>query len=209
MISRRLLQRLRPLICPLEPLLAHMTSAARVLDIGCGTGALLLRAVVEGRVREGLGTDVSSPALETACETWQAMAGQFPASQLRFERMDSLERLPGKWEVVMMIDVIHHVPPSMQETFLRAAFRLVAPEGRMIYKDVCLRPFWKRAMNRLHDLVMARQWISEVPLDQVRQWAAEEGLKVIAEEHYSRLWYGHELLVLGREAEGSVSIVDS
>ena len=208
MIPRRLLQRLRPLICPLDPLLAHMPSAARVLDIGCGTGALLLHAVAQGRVREGLGTDVSGPALEIACETWQSMAGRFPSTHLRFERMDSLGSLPGKWEVVMMIDVIHHVPPSLQEAFLRAAFRLVAPGGRMIYKDVCLRPWWKRAMNRLHDLVMARLWISEVPLDQVRRWAAEEGLRVMAEEHYGRLWYGHELLVLAQEAEGSVSVAD-
>jgi 2-polyprenyl-3-methyl-5-hydroxy-6-metoxy-1,4-benzoquinol methylase len=198
MISKRLLQRLRPLICPLEPLLAQMPPLARVLDIGCGTGALLLRAVAEGRVREGLGTDVSRPALQTAQQTWQEIAGQFPGTRLSFQQAESPESLPGPWEVVVMVDVIHHVPPSVQEAFLRAAFRLVAPGGRMIYKDMCIRPWWKRAMNRLHDLVMARQWIHEVPLEKVRQWAAEESLEIITETHYSRLWYGHELLVLHR-----------
>jgi cyclopropane fatty-acyl-phospholipid synthase-like methyltransferase len=113
----------------------------------------------------------------------------------------------GPWEVVTMIDVIHHVPVAHQEAFLRDAFRHVAPGGRLIYKDVCLRPLWKRAMNRLHDLVMARQWISEVPLEKVLRWSGQEGLKVVEEHHYGRLWYGHELLVLVRDAPPAASLI--
>lgn len=200
MLPRRLLQQLRPLICPLEPLLAQMPGRARVLDIGSGTGALLLRAVKEDKVAEGLGIDVNKPALETARETWQAMRDGFPHASLVFMPSDELPETAGPWQVVTMIDVIHHVPRERQEAFLREAFRRVAPGGRMIYKDVCLRPWWKRAMNRLHDLVMARQWISEVPLEKVRLWAGQEGLEVVEEQHYGRLWYGHELLVLGRDS---------
>ncbi len=200
MLPRRLLQQLRPLICPLEPLLAQMPGRARLLDIGCGTGALLLRAVKEDKAAEGLGVDVNEPALETARETWRAMREAYPHANLAFIPSRELSESAGSWEVVTMIDVIHHVPKASQEAFLREAFRRVAPGGRMIYKDVCLRPLWKRAMNRLHDLVMARQWISEVPLEKVRLWAGQEGLRVVDERHYGRLWYGHELLVLVRDA---------
>lgn len=173
-----------------------MPDCARVLDIGCGTGALLLRALKEGKVGEGLGVDVNEPALETARQTWREMREAYPHVNLTFIPSRELSESAGSWEVVTMIDVIHHVPVAHQELFLREAFRRVAPGGRMIYKDVCLRPLWKRAMNRLHDLVMARQWISEVPLEKVRLWAAQEGLSVVQERHYGRLWYGHELLVL-------------
>lgn len=204
MLPRRLLQQLRPLICPLEPLLEQMPGRARVLDIGCGTGALLLRAVKEGKVKEGLGVDVNEPALETARETWRAMQKAYPLANLAFIPSRELSKSAGSWEVVTMVDVIHHVPVAHQELFLREAFRRVAAGGRMIYKDVCLRPLWKRALNRLHDLVMARQWISEVPLEKARLWAAQEGLKVVKEQHYGRLWYGHELLVLVRDAPPSV-----
>ncbi|MBV6501869.1 MAG: Ubiquinone biosynthesis O-methyltransferase [Prosthecobacter sp.] len=202
MLPRRLLQQLRPLICPLEPLLVQMPRRSRVLDIGCGTGALLLRAVKEDKVAQGLGIDVNKAALETARETWQAMRDGFPHAGLVFMPSDELPDTAGPWQVVTLIDVIHHVPRERQEAFLREAFRRVAPGGRMIYKDVCLRPWWKRAMNRLHDLVMARQWISEVPLEKVRLWAGQEGLKVVEEQHYGRLWYGHELLVMGRDSFG-------
>jgi 2-polyprenyl-3-methyl-5-hydroxy-6-metoxy-1,4-benzoquinol methylase len=186
----------------MEPLLEQMPSRSRLLDIGCGTGALLLRAVKEDKVAEGLGVDVNEPALETARETWRAMQEASPHVNLAFMPSRELSESAASWEVVTMIDVIHHVPKASQEVFLREAFRRVAAGGRMIYKDVCLRPLWKRAMNRLHDLVMARQWISEVPLEKVRAWAVQEGLQVLVEQHYGRLWYGHELLVLRRPEVG-------
>jgi cyclopropane fatty-acyl-phospholipid synthase-like methyltransferase len=195
------------LICPLEPLLEQMPVRARVLDIGCGTGALLLRAVKDDKVVQGLGVDVNEPALETARETWRAMRESYPHVNLSFIPSRDLSESAGSWEVVTMIDVIHHVPKASQGAFLREAFRRVAPGGRMIYKDVCLRPLWKRAMNRLHDLVMARQWISEVPLEKVRRWAAQEGLSVVQERHYGRLWYGHELLVLVRDAPSAGALI--
>ncbi len=179
-----------------------MPEHACVLDIGCGAGSLMLRAAAEGRVAEGLGVDVSEAALEAARTAWQALSSRLPATRLGFARDDASCMTGRTWEVVTMIDVVHHVPPAEQEAFMRRAFRCVAPGGRMIYKDVCLRPLWKRAMNRLHDLVMARQWICEVPLEKVRDWAVQEGLQVLVEQHYGRLWYGHELLVLRRPEAG-------
>lgn len=178
--------------------MAAMPARQRVLDIGCGTGALLLRAAMEGKVSTGLGIDVFDPALALARSAWEQQQASCPDVSLQFERHVSPAELNGTWEAVVMIDVIHHVPVPDQEAFMRAAMRRVAAGGRMIYKDMCQRPFWKRGMNRLHDLVMARQWIHELPLEKARRWALEEGLVLVQEQHYSRIWYGHELLVLER-----------
>jgi len=96
---------------------------------------------------------------------------------------------------VSLIDVPHHVPPAGQrECFLTAAARL-GPGGVLIYKDMARRPVWRALANRLHDLVLARQWIHYVPVERVEGWAAEAGLGLTRAARFNRLWYAHELRV--------------
>lgn len=197
---QKIIQKLRPLICPFEPLLAHLRPGSHVLDVGCGTGSLLLQATQKGLVREALGIDVSEAALAQARQAWAQLRPADGSANLVFEKRMSAAELEGTWATVMMIDVIHHVPPSEQQAFVRAAMHRVQVGGRFIYKDMCRRPFWKAGMNRLHDLVMARQWIHYVPMEHVLGWAQEEGLTCVHRANYSRVWYGHELTVFERVA---------
>jgi hypothetical protein len=78
--------------------------------------------------------------------------------------------------------------------FLRAAGKVV-PGGRLIYKDMARRPRWSAFANRMHDLVMAREWINYRDLDDVRQWGRGCGLKLRAEGRRRLYWYSHEWLV--------------
>ncbi len=189
-----LIQRLRPLICPFEPLISALPDDGRVLDVGCGTGALILAATVAGKVREALGVDISGGALVQA--RLAASERLDCSSRLVFQQCESPNEIEGQWETVIMVDVLHHVPISEQESFWKAAALRVSSGGSLIYKDMCHRPFWRVGMNRLHDLVVAKQWIQEVPLETVKKWASESGFKVVQEKRYTRLWYGHELLIL-------------
>lgn len=189
-----LIQRLRPLICPFEPLISALPDDSRVLDVGCGTGALILAASSAGKVREALGVDISEDALVQARMAASALTDC--CSSLTFRQCASPDEIEGKWEAVLMVDVLHHVPIEKQESFWKAAALCVSMGGRLIYKDMCHQPMWRVGMNRLHDLVVAKQWIHEVPLKTVRKWASDSGFKVIHEERYTRFWYGHELLIL-------------
>lgn len=58
------------------------------------------------------------------------------------------------------------------------------------------RPWWKAQANRIHDLVIAHQWISYVPVETVERWAPFEGKGVIVREDLNRSWYGHELRIM-------------
>ena len=79
----------------------------------------------------------------------------------------------AKSDVVMMIDVLHHVADPGQRAAILEALQRVADGGRFIYKDMCVRPRWRAAMNQLHDLLAARQWIHTVPVADVIGWARE------------------------------------
>ena len=93
------------------------------------------------------------------------------------------------------VEVRHPSPPASQREIFHQAAARIKPGGILLYKDMAVKPWWRAWGNRLHDLLLARQWIHYAPLPQIKQWAAEAGLELQHEERYSRFFYGHELLV--------------
>jgi 2-polyprenyl-3-methyl-5-hydroxy-6-metoxy-1,4-benzoquinol methylase len=195
----RTLQHFRPFICPFERLFGHIPEGSRVLDVGCGAGLLLSLAAARGRQFLGLGFDVSPMAIELAkTMTKRAMVIR-PQAQLSFERLDVDATWPaGLFDVVFLIDVMHHVPPASQHSLVKRVISKVKPEGTLVYKDMCLRPWWKAQANRLQDLIVARELINYVPVETVENWAGAEGMQVVLSEDMSRFWCGHELRVMRR-----------
>jgi SAM-dependent methyltransferase len=190
----RTFQRYRPYICPFEELIPEVPRGARVLDIGCGGGLFLGLLNAAGMKPRGVGFDVSAPAIELA----RAMAAGLRkhGGDLHFQRLPPDAPWPsGHFDVVAMIDVIHHVPPSSQERVIRCACRKVRPGGAFLYKDMVQRPRWRAIANRMHDLVLARQWIHYRAVSDVERWASEEGLQLERSAPFNRLWYGHDLRV--------------
>ena len=202
----RLLQRFRPYICPFEELISHVPAGARILDIGCGGGLWLHLLNTTGRLASGLGFDSSTTAINLA----QLASPVEPPPpepirtqpRLRFIHLDVRAPWPDEtFDVVSIIDVLHHVPPAAQRNVIDLACARVRPGGTLIYKDMCRRPRWRALMNRLHDLILARQWIHYAPIDDVEAWAVSAGLQVERRAFFSRWWYGHELRVFVNRGE--------
>jgi 2-polyprenyl-3-methyl-5-hydroxy-6-metoxy-1,4-benzoquinol methylase len=195
----RTLQHFRPFFCPFERLIGHIPNGSRVLDVGCGAGLLLSLAAVLGREFEGLGFDVSPMAIRLANNMAKRAMASSPQARLSFERLDVNADWPaGLFDVVFLIDVLHHVPPARQHSLVKRAISKVKPGGTLVYKDMCLRPWWKAHANRLQDLIIARQLISYVPVEMVEDWASTQGMQVILSENVGRFWCGHELRAMRR-----------
>lgn len=194
LVMRRM-QHLRPYICPFEALLPVVPRGARVLDVGCGSGLFLGLLHRLGYGIRGEGFDASRAA--TACA--ETMARRHGDGCLRFSLVDKDEPWPvGEFDVVSMIDVLHHIPVAHQESAFEAAAERVRRGGLLLYKDMSASPWHLASMNRLHDLVVAREWIHYVPVARVEQWASRMGLKLRAAEQFQRLWYLHDLRVFER-----------
>lgn len=190
----RLLIAARPSICPMQPLLDAVPDGSSVLDIGCGNGLLLAWLALNNKIVAGLGCDVSLHALEGARSMAQAFRAASGQDLLKFA--DCREALPGgQYDLVSMVDVMHHIPPSRQREIFVEAVARIKPGGLLLYKDMAARPWWRAWANRLHDLLLARQWIHYAPLTTVKGWAEGAGLALQHEECYARFVYGHELLV--------------
>lgn len=195
----RFIQHHRHRICPIHAVANQVPPGSRVLDIGCGGGLLVAVLAASGRITNARAIDASKPAIDLAHAMTPRLKDLAPGVAISFEHRTVQEGLPDdRYDAVLLIDVLYHVPPEAQETAFRHAAARVRPGGLFIYKDMADRPLWAASMNKLHDLVMARQWINYVPVESAEAWAASEGLTPHHRKDTRMLWYAHELRVFQR-----------
>jgi 2-polyprenyl-3-methyl-5-hydroxy-6-metoxy-1,4-benzoquinol methylase len=186
----------RPFIVPFESILARISPGGTVLDVGCGAGFLSVAAAATGLAKSVRGFDTSAQAIGIANQVALPPA----AGPANYEVLP-VDRWPeGMFDTVLVVDVLHHVPPAAHTDFLAKVCRSVAPGGRLIYKDIAPTPRWKAAMNRLHDLLLARQWVRYATEQQVAGWVTANGLTVTDRGRWDRLWYPHYYVIATKPA---------
>jgi 2-polyprenyl-3-methyl-5-hydroxy-6-metoxy-1,4-benzoquinol methylase len=184
-------QRLRPTVCPFDELTPEIrATGGRLLDYGCGAGLFGLHCLSQGYVDAVDGVDLDPSAIASA------EAARLASPHSAAVRFGVGEPPETSYDAISMIDVMHHVAPADQQaTFLDLCNRL-APGGVLVYKDMCRRPRWRALANRLHDLVLNRQWIHYVPIEQVIDWAVTRGGLILERRtRFNYFVYGHELAV--------------
>ena len=191
-----LLQTLRPYICPFQEIMPLVPHGATVLDAGCGAGLFLGLLADCGYISSGMGFD-SNPAILALA---QRMTKHLPARvSIEFRHIDAAAAWPTEtFDVVSLIDVLHHLPPASHSWVLSQAIARVRAGGILLYKDMATRPRWRALCNQAHDLVVAHQWVHHVPIAFIEQHASSHGLTVTARGAASCYWYAHEWRVFAR-----------
>jgi 2-polyprenyl-3-methyl-5-hydroxy-6-metoxy-1,4-benzoquinol methylase len=194
----RVLQGLRPYICPFEDLIRWLPHDGRLLDVGCGAGLFLGLGGLARPGVTGLGFDADAQAVAAA----QGMAGRhFPEGRIAFRHSAVGDPWPeGPFDLVSMIDVLHHIPPPAQRGAIAQAYAHVGPGGLFLYKDMAERPFFRAWWNRFHDIVVARQWIHYRRIAEVETWLRAEGAEIVERSARALGLYGHEWVVAKRPA---------
>lgn len=195
----RLKQRLRVLVCPFEEVVGFVPKGASVLDVGCGSGLSLGLMAARGRQIQGYGFDPCPTAIGLAKKMARRLSGS--GSTLTFEHRDARSPWPDRtFDVVSMQDVIHHVPVAAQRQVFDQACAAVRPGGIFLYKDMSARPLWRNAACRIHDVIIAREWIHPIPVAMAEAWAAENGFTVELSKTAHRVVYGNDLRVFRKHS---------
>lgn len=194
----RLRQLLRESVCPLEKLVEAIPGnpSMSALDIGCGGGLMLALLGLHDKIGYGLGFDSSPSAIALAQLMRKNIHLKKSNLKLNFTCLSAHSEWPeGEYNLVLLMDVLHHIPPEIQKNVFHKALSKVSQGGFMVYKDMATYPRWKMMANQIHDLIFAGQWISHIPLSDVMAWASEKDFRILTQKTYSKLWYQHDLII--------------
>ncbi|CAA7621814.1 bifunctional 2-polyprenyl-6-hydroxyphenol methylase/3-demethylubiquinol 3-O-methyltransferase UbiG [Magnetospirillum sp. UT-4] len=194
----RALQVYRPRICPFHVLVEAVPPGATVLDVGCGGGLFLALLAGSGRIARGVGFDAAAAAIDLA----RRAAARLPEGMLEFHHRNVGENWPdGLFDVVSVIDLLHHVPESARPQVIAEAAARVRPGGMLLVKDMAEGPFPYVLASLVHDLVLARQWVSFPKRADILAWAAQAGATLESERIDTMLWYRHHLFVFRKQEQ--------
>jgi ubiquinone/menaquinone biosynthesis C-methylase UbiE len=129
--------------------LARLDPGASVLDVGCGTGTLALRAKRRvGPTGRVFGID-ASPAMVTRA--------QRKAKKSRTDvvfKTAVVEALPfadGEFDAVLSTLMLHHLPRALRREAAREMRRVLNPSGRVVVVDFAVSAHKRKGLlGRLH-----------------------------------------------------------
>ncbi len=140
-------------------------SALKVLDVGCGVGAM--HPLLAPHLGELHGVDPAGEAIARAAE-------DNPAVRYRAYDGVALPFEAGAFDAALAVCVLHHVPPERWGAFLREIARVLRPGGvLLIFEHNPLNPATRWIVNRCEfdrDAVLL-SW------NTVRRLAPEAGLR--------------------------------
>lgn len=162
------------------------STANAILEVGCGEGAVTerLNAFYPG---------AKITAIDITPRIGRLYRGLL--GDVRFIQSSVLEiadREPGQYDLVVLSDVLHHVPPELRQGLLDAIRIALAPKGTFIFKD------WQRNYAPIHWLCYASdRWltgdrISYMTRDEMRErLAASFGAASLIAEARVRPWWNN------------------
>ena len=169
----------------LEVAQSEVPNAKAILDVGCGTGRLLIAA-------EPRFPDARLEGVDAAVEMVKRAQGMLPAASRITFRQATAEKLPfpdGQFDLVFSTMTFHHW--SDQGKGISEVARVLTPAGRWLLADFIATGF----MRYIRRLFRLRRFPERRLLDPM---LAAAGLRVLSQRRVPRIGAQVPVLAIGR-----------
>lgn len=148
-----------------DQLVGWAPGARRILEVGCGEGAVTERLVAAF-------PDAQVTAIDIMPRLGRLYEG--PEERVRFIEITVqafAAREPGSFDLIVLADVLHHVPLDIRDELMAAIRTLMAPGGRFAMKE------WERNYTPIYWLgYLSDRWLTG---DRIRYLTRDEGKRQI------------------------------
>jgi len=124
--------------CPMRAIADATPPSGRVLDFGCGHGAVALYLAFTSAAREITGMDVDGAKLVHA-----RAAADLAGLPIGFEQVPPLYRPAGEWDAITIVDVLYLLGEDAALDVIDGAAAALASGGVVVIKEIDVRPRWK------------------------------------------------------------------
>jgi 2-polyprenyl-3-methyl-5-hydroxy-6-metoxy-1,4-benzoquinol methylase len=183
----------RPLISPFDDLINKLQNTTSVFDIGCGSGQFALLLAEFTKVRKIGGVEINHNLVNNAT---LLLSPYKKSINFSFQVYDG-RQIPdlSDYEVILLIDVLHHVPKHNQTNFIQNIYKAMSPGSRLIVKDIDADS-WLVYFNKFHDLIFAKEIGNEWQLESLKSFVIQAGFRVLEVQKKQIYVYPHFTLIL-------------
>ena len=126
--------RLKMRIIPFEEFSEFLPHEGHILDIGCGYGYTSNYLALDSDRRQVLGSDIDGKRVAAAQRTTGGRAN------IRFIETDARQLDLHHLDGIVMVDVLHHIPPPEHRAVLDDVFAKLKPGGRFVMRETDKKP---------------------------------------------------------------------
>lgn len=139
---------LRAVILPIHDIEQFLPDHGKILDVGCGYGLTTAYFALKHPERKVYGYELSEKRISVAKEIFHDL------SNVEFVVKNLIEDTNLKYDVILAIDLLHHINDNEKEAFLKTCGSRLEYDGILLIKDIDKTPLYKYLFNYAHDEIM-------------------------------------------------------
>lgn len=145
---RRFYARVRVGLSRFDQIEDFVPPGGHVLDLGCGYGVTANYLALSSPARTVVGIDLNEERIRVGQRT------ALGRPNLSFVLGDALAAPLREFDVVLMSDMVHHLPPPDQERLFKKLYDHMPPGSALVLQEVGARPRWKHVMSCIADSLL-------------------------------------------------------
>ena len=170
--------------------------ATRILEVGCGEGAMTERLT-------RMYPNASVTAIDITPKIGRLYKGN--RSKVTFSQEyveDTARREPASFDLVVLVDVVHHVPVDARRSLMTAINHALAPNGSLIFKEWVVSFSFAHWMCEASDRYLTGDDVSYLTTSGIDALVTDSfGLGAIRESNTVRPWKNNLAALVQQSAQ--------